>query len=84
MTKLYITHITVRSCHSYIVDINKQSINEWYQEHIGQNISDTLWSDICEICPTGCSRYDELNNVSFRRITFSSNLDQTPDWNYKY
>ena len=52
MTKLYITHITVRSCRSYIVENNKQSINEWYQKHIGQNISDTLWSDICEICPT--------------------------------
>lgn len=33
MTKLYITHITVRSCRSYIVENNKQSINEWYQKH---------------------------------------------------
>lgn len=72
MTKLYITHITIHNCHSYVVENNKQSINEWYQEHIGQNISDALWSDICEICPTGCSRDDEANNVSIRRITFNS------------
>lgn len=72
MIKLYITHITVRSCRSYVVENNKQSINEWYQEHIGHNISDALWSDICEIRPTGCSREDEANNVIIRQITFSS------------
>ena len=88
MTKLYITHITVRSCRSYIVDNTRQAVNTWYQTHIGNDISDEMWNDIYEICPTGCSRYDELNNVSFRQITFSPNLkqnhNQTPDLNRKY
>lgn len=70
MVKLYITHLTINTCHSYIVENTKKALDEWYIKHCGVSSPAGFWKDICDICKTKCSRSDDINNVSVSYITF--------------
>lgn len=61
--QLYITHMTVNLCRSYLVNNNKVDLNEWYKQHVGVELSDDFWNELVELGPTYCTRADNTNNV---------------------
>ena len=62
-SQLYITHMTVKLCKSYLIENDKIALNEWYKQHVGVELSDEFWNELVELGPTYCTRSDEANHV---------------------
>ena len=64
--KLYITHMSIHRCRSFLIENTKDALSEWYREELNIELPEEFWNDLCTFGPTGCTRIDEVNNVSVK------------------